>query len=377
MTGWLKPNARLLGHPCKNSGCAAGWQGERRAGPCCGRDASAMQGAQRAWRAGGGAAGPSAGALVAEHVARPSPAAAHSRGAMTIKEEEVRAINLIEASPWPPAPLLGGLPVCWQRLGCSGAAPAARAAQKLTSRVPRASSPARAPGAARGGGRGGARGAGPGGRAHMVRAVGWASRRGGAVPPRAVERSAGTHALPIPTPCRSEGRIRAYFKAGGAAPEPEAAPAAAADAGVAAAAEQLAAATLAPAPSSAEVAARFPPPDADTFARWFPGLPLSRTACDKPRWVLLPVSQCSHLLVHACGEQRARPVHTLLRAPSPRCAGCACCASPMPAALRTCTPQKGRGPAARPRPCWCEEGEARQGLRPCGRGCAVPARLPG
>ena len=35
--------------------------------------------------------------------------------------------------------------------------------------------------------------------------------------------------------------------------------------------------------SLADLAARYPPPDADTFRKWFPGLPLSKTACDKPR----------------------------------------------------------------------------------------------
>jgi hypothetical protein len=66
-----------------------------------------------------------------------------------------------------------------------------------------------------------------------------------------------------PTHFRPEERIRAYFKNGGVtnAP-PEAAPAG---------------------PSQEELAARFPPPDAATFNRWFPGLPLSRTACEKPR----------------------------------------------------------------------------------------------
>lgn len=70
--------------------------------------------------------------------------------------------------------------------------------------------------------------------------------------------------------CRSEDQIRAYIKSGGTQ-LPEAAE------------NGAAAAAATEAPSAAELAARFPPAAAETFSRWFPGLPLSKTACDKPR----------------------------------------------------------------------------------------------
>ena len=53
---------------------------------------------------------------------------------------------------------------------------------------------------------------------------------------------------------RSEDAIRAYFASGGAAK-----------------------------PTPAPKQPRLPPPDEATFARWFPGLPLSRTARAPPR----------------------------------------------------------------------------------------------
>ncbi|PRW20885.1 Monothiol glutaredoxin- chloroplastic [Chlorella sorokiniana] len=63
----------------------------------------------------------------------------------------------------------------------------------------------------------------------------------------------------------SEEQIRAYFKTGGAEVPTANGCAAANDS------------------SLADLAAHFPPPDAETFRKWFPGLALSRTACDNPR----------------------------------------------------------------------------------------------
>ena len=73
---------------------------------------------------------------------------------------------------------------------------------------------------------------------------------------------------------RSEDQIRAYFKSGGSErPAPPLAP------------------PPAPAP---DLAGRFPPPDPDTFHRWFPGLGLSKTACETPRWVFRQGTQAGN-----------------------------------------------------------------------------------
>ena len=66
-------------------------------------------------------------------------------------------------------------------------------------------------------------------------------------------RLAGAHAR-LTNRRRSEDAIRAYFASGGAAK-----------------------------PTPAPKQPRLPPPDEATFARWFPGLPLSRTARAPPR----------------------------------------------------------------------------------------------
>lgn len=66
--------------------------------------------------------------------------------------------------------------------------------------------------------------------------------------------------LLAPISARSEEKIRHYFKSG-----------------------ESAQATDPGKPSPEELAARFPPPDAATFQRWFPGVVLSRTACERPR----------------------------------------------------------------------------------------------
>ncbi|KAL4451499.1 hypothetical protein ABPG75_007161 [Micractinium tetrahymenae] len=70
----------------------------------------------------------------------------------------------------------------------------------------------------------------------------------------------------------SDEQIRAFFKSGGTA-----LPHAVGDGAAAAAA----------AATAAELAARFPPPDNATFSKWFPGLALSKTACDNPRLRIL------------------------------------------------------------------------------------------
>lgn len=71
---------------------------------------------------------------------------------------------------------------------------------------------------------------------------------------------------------RSDEQIRAFYKSGGTLLPPATSNGAAAAAAAAPGAAAL-----------AGLAARFPPPDADTFSKWFPGLALSRTASDTPR----------------------------------------------------------------------------------------------
>lgn len=90
---------------------------------------------------------------------------------------------------------------------------------------------------------------------------------------------------------RSEEHIRAYFKSGGA----EVPPANGCDA--------------ANGSTLADLAARFPPPDADTFRKWFPGLALSKTACDKPRCAgcAVPYGSCIRWHMLPCCVRFAPP----------------------------------------------------------------------
>lgn len=174
--------------------------------------------------------------------------------------------------------------------------------------------------------------------------VGWCQSRprrrahgGSASPPWHPAPPASAIAKTAPAACcRSEQQIRAYFKSGGAAVPGPATDAAAA---------------------VADLAARFPPPDAATFARWFPGLGLSRTACDSPRRAggahgRLPCRCHSRHVVLRTPPCMHRMWHDFPLVPA-LAAGCASCASPTLATPRTCTRQRGRECGAPPRRCWC------------------------
>lgn len=97
--------------------------------------------------------------------------------------------------------------------------------------------------------------------------------------------------------CRPEDAIRTYFKTGG---------------------------KVAPAP----VHPRIPAPDAATFAKWFPGLELSKTACAQPRQASYQISALFVLVFFCLPGDRpvipssscvlpssAPPAESLLRAP--------------------------------------------------------------
>lgn len=90
---------------------------------------------------------------------------------------------------------------------------------------------------------------------------------------------------------RNEEQIRAYFKSGGAELPP---------------ANGCGAANGS---TLADLAARFPPPDADTFRKWFPGLALSKTACDKPRCAgcAVPYGSCIRWHMLPCCVRFAPP----------------------------------------------------------------------
>ena len=122
---------------------------------------------------------------------------------------------------------------------------------------------------------------------------------------------------------RSEDQIRAYFKSGGAeVPAPNGR-------------DATNGSTL------ADLVARFPPPDADTFKKWFPGLGLSKTACDKPRCWGQAAGSAGVPTAHAwqqCMERRGR---RHLHAAAPQPANVACIPLRLPRLRVLCFPNAG------------------------------------
>ncbi len=111
----------------------------------------------------------------------------------------------------------------------------------------------------------------------------------------------------------------------------------------------------------AQVAAKYPPPDAEEFGRWFPGL----DRCARQRTGGAHSERAlTHLPRRAAGAGARRA--------APRRA-CACCASPTRATRRTSSPTRGWARAAWPC-CW--SGAAPTAWRCWRRSCRAAARAP-